>query len=328
MTLLKKYLYSAVEWLIFAFLIFVMIITIFFNNYKKCFLDGVSLWYFTALPALFPYFFISAILTKLSATKKVSKIFAPLTKKAFNVSGYSGYAFLISLLSGYPVGAKMVADGKNTGFLSEVESERASAFCSTSSPAFLIGVVGTVMANDILFGVLLFIVHFLSSVIVGFIFSFYKKKVKEKTLPIIDEGFKGNILQDATYSSIISILSVGALISIFYFLTQILLDFKILSPLVALFSLIFKNDAQSKSLAVGLLESTNGLKMLFSTNITFFTLPIASFICGFGGLSVIMQSIAFLKSAKIKTAPLLLGKVLAALINFILSVFISLIFYL
>lgn len=328
MTLLKKYLYSMIEWIIFAFLIFVMTITIFFSGYKKCLLDGISLWFFTALPALFPYFFISAILTKLSVTKKASKIFAPLTKKAFNVSGFSGYAFLISILSGYPVGSKMVADLKNTGFLGEIESERASVFCSTSSPAFLIGVVGGVMAGDILFGTLLFIVHFLSSVIVGVIFSFYKKNVKEKTLPTINDSLSTNVLQEATYSSIISILSVGALISIFYFLTQILLDFKILSPLVFLFSIIFKSDAQSKSLAVGLLESTNGLKMLFSTNITFFTLPIASFICGFGGLSVIMQSIAFLKSAKIKTAPFLFGKVLAAFVNFILSVFISLVFYL
>ena len=66
--------------------------------------------------------------------------------------------------------------------------------------------------------------------------------------------------------------------------------------------------------------------MLLANGTSFFSLPIASFIVGFGGLSVILQSIAYLKKAKIKTAPFLFGKILTAFVNFIVGFIINVIF--
>ena len=101
----------------------------------------------------------------------------------FNINGAVGYALFISLISGYPIGAKTVADLKNSNALNDTEAVRASAVCSTSSPMFLIGSVGSIMFNDKRFGLSLFLCHVFSVLINGFFFSFYKRKEKNTAKP-------------------------------------------------------------------------------------------------------------------------------------------------
>ncbi len=329
MTSLKKYLLQIKEWGLFSLLIFFGLLFIAETKYRLCVLDGISLWFFTVVPALFPYFFLSSMLSKAKPLNKIGLFLSPFTKKIFKTNGLCGYAFLISIISGYPIGSKTVSDLKLSGLISSVEAERSSVFCSTSSPAFLISLVGTVMANSLLFGVFLFLTHIFSAFLVGFIFSFYKPNNKEScsiqksNLSVNSD----NVLYESAYSSVISILIVGALITVFYLLTEILISLKILLPIQKLFSFLFSNEHIGLGLTLGILESTRGLKTLLSAPITLFTLPIASFICGFGGLSVIFQSIAYLKKAKIKTAPFLLGKLLTAFVNFIIGFIFSILLF-
>ncbi len=288
---------------------------------------GISLWAVSVLPALFPYFFITAILSALSVTEKLSNFISPLTKKVFNVGGSVGYAFIISLLSGYPVGAKTVADLKNNNLISESESVRASAICSTSSPMFLMGSVGNIMFNSTLFGLLLFLSQLISSVLIGIIFSFYKRSDKpsrEKNLHRAKTT--DNILYDSVFSSVISVLTVGGLITVFYLATDLLSKTKLLCPLEWLFTLILGEES-GQAFTFGLIECTRGLQFLSQSGITGLALPLSSALCGFGGFCVITQSIAILKSAKIKTAPFLYSKVLSAVLNFTISLILSFIFF-
>lgn len=287
---------------------------------------GINLWVAVVVPSLFPYLFISALCSNLSGTKKLGNILSPVTKKLFNTSGISGYLFLISTVSGYPSGAKAVADAKTNGFLSDTESVRASAFCSVASPVFLISSVGTIMFKNLKFGILLFISNFLVSIILGIIFSFYKRKERAVLSQKINSVKSGNILFDSAVSSVNSILVVGALITVFYLFSEMLLSFKILTPFIKLLSLLTKDDTLSLSIATALLEVTGGLKRLSALPFKKILLPITAFLTGFGGISVILQSVAFLKSAKIKTAPFFLSKILSAVLNFIISLILSVIF--
>ena len=265
------------------------------------------------MPSLFPYFFITAILSSMSITSKITKLFSPLTKKVFNVNGAVGYAFFMSLLSGYPVGAKIVCDLKENGVIGESESVRASALCSTSSPMFLIGSVGGFMFNNYRLGLILFISHLLSAILIGIIFSFYKRKDTPKETAILKSQKFDNFLYESAYSSVISLLVVGAIITIFYILSNLLFSLNILNPIIYLLSFVVGDVNLSKGLIFGLFECTQGLKILSSA--TALKLPLCAFVCGFSGVSIIMQSLAYLKKAKIKTAPFLLSKLLSAVLN-------------
>ncbi len=316
----KKFL----EPLFFLFLVLSSVLLAMDRRYSACVKDGLTLWLTCVLPSLFPYFFITALLSTLKTTTKISKFVSPLTKKLFNVNGYVGYAFFLSLISGYPLGAKTISELKESNLISSTESERGSALCSTSSPMFLIGSVGNLMFKSAKFGLLLFTAHVLSAIIIGLIFSFYKKSqpcaTAQKSIPLKSAD---NVLYESAYSSVISVLIVGALITIFYLLTEILINLKILSPLINLLSLITKNPALSKSVVLGGFECTRGLKLLSEQGFSSITLPIASAICSFGGLSVIAQSTTYLKKAKIKTAPFLISKILSAVISFFIAFLLS-----
>ena len=310
----------------FALLIALSLVLSLGSGYKTAVLGGINLWVACVIPSLFPYFFITTILSSLKITGKFGNLFAPLTKTFFNCGKSVGYALFISILSGYPIGAKTVSDLKNDGLLSNGESVRAACLCSTSSPMFLISSVGGIMFNSTTFGLKLFFTHLISSIIVGVIFSFYRRKDKPLTnLPNHTKKLD-NVLYESAYSSVISILIVGALITIFYLLTEILLSLGVLSPLINLLDLLFNDRAIAESIVFGLFECTKGLKTLSAYSVSWITFPVAAAICGFGGVSVIAQSIAYLKTAKIKTAPFLLSKVTAAVINFVLALLVSFVF--
>ena len=313
------------EVLILTFCIFLSILLCVKNKYSVSILYGIELWFACVLPSLFPYFFITYAISSLSITEKVFSFFYPVSKKMFNLSGQTGYAFLLSIISGYPVGAKTVADLYLTNKIEKTEAERALAICSTSSPTFLIASIGGITFNNSLFGLMLFLCHILSAIITGVIFSFYKRKDKPTSSPKNHIQKNGNILSDGIYSSIISILTVGGTIALFSLFTDVILDLKILSPLARLLTLLTKDENLSNGLLIGLFECTKGIKILSSSGISFLALPVTASICGFGGLSIITQSLAFAKKAKIKTAPFILAKITAAALNFIIGLIISLI---
>ena len=322
---MTKKLLTAKEFLLFIFLIAFSLILSVGGNFSYACIDGIKLWFACVFPSLFPYLFITAILTNLSITARLSKRLSPITKRLFNTGGISGFALIISLVSGYPLGAKTVADLKEKGLITDAESVRCAAFCSTSSPMFLIGSVGSIMFNSKTFGLALFLVHFLSAIIVGVIFSFYKRKEKpcEKfTMPLLKNS--NNLLYDSVYQAVISVLIVGGLITIFYVLTEVLLAFNILTPAINLLSTITQDDKMAESLVLGVFECTRALKSLSQAPQHILTLPIAAALCGFGGGSVIVQSVSYLKKAKIKTALFILAKIISAAINFIIGLIISL----
>jgi len=110
-------------------------------------------------------------------------------------------------------------------------------------------------------------------------------------------------------------------------LTEVLIQLKILSLPIDILGEIIGDKSVAECIVLGLFECTRALKSLAISKFNAFTLPIASAVCGFGGLSVIIQSIAYLKNAKIKTAPFILAKIISAVLNFIFGIIISLIIF-
>ncbi len=312
----------------FLFLIIAVLLVTFVTgkNYSAVALDGMRLFAVAVFPSVFPYFFITSLLSSLSVTRDVSKLLSRPSKIVFNSGGLVGYAYFISLLSGYPAGAKTVSDLRKNGLISQSESVRASGICSTSSPSFLIAVVGGGIFGNGRFGVLLFLSHLLSSLIIGFICSFYKRKDRPRNRPFVNVMRADNVLYDCAFSSMISCLVAGGLITVFFVITEMLLRSGLLNPLIGLMTAIFKDENLATGIAFGLFECTRAVTAVGKSGITFFTLPVLGAISGFGGLSVIAQSVAFLKNAKIKTAPFFFFKITGAIVNFLVGMIFSAVF--
>ena len=317
---MTRFLITAKKYLLFILILsFALVLST--GKYAYAVTDGVKLWACYLLPSFFPYLFITAVFSSLPATFSLSEKLSPLTKKLFGVNGSVAYAFMMSVISGYPMGSKVVADLKTGGYLSERESMTAAALASTSSPAFTVGVVGNIIFRDTLFGVLLFLVNIVSAIITGLIFSISKRDKNNRPLSVAHKETPS--FYDLTYSSVISILVIGGIIALFYLLSEILLSAGVLTPFINVFSSVSGDAETGKAITFGLLEFTRGLKILGGTARTVFTLPIAAFLCGFSGLSAVMQSLCYLKKAKIKTAPYLISRLTHAVVSFLLALTVS-----
>ena len=85
---------------------------------------GISLWLGNVLPALLPFFICANFLQNIGVIR-------------FLKSGV--FPFAMSVLSGYPMGAKIIGDLKRGGEISLNEARRLMSFCNTSGPAFMVG---------------------------------------------------------------------------------------------------------------------------------------------------------------------------------------------
>ncbi|MBQ3235870.1 MAG: hypothetical protein IJA97_06915 [Clostridia bacterium] len=308
---------------------FIVALAIFPDVYSKTTYAGIALWATAVLPSLLPYFFLTALLTKTNVLSSFCNSLSPLVKKPFRLGGSAVYAFFTSILSGYPVGSKIIADLYLEGVISDGEATRMSLLCSTSGPLFIIGAVGNAAFNDKAIGFILYGVHVLSAIITALIFRKAGGKEKEfspKPLAHKDD----NALYNAVYSSVISALVVGGFVSIFYVLSQILADFKILYPIslitTAVLSPLGASGAHGNALSVGLIEFTKGCVLLSYTGTTPLSVSLACFLISFGGISIILQSFAFLKKARVSVLFFTLGKLVQGTISGLICYFACLIF--
>ncbi len=292
--------------------------------------EGIKLWAVVVLPSLLPFFFCTALLSATGVTNKTAKLLEKPCKFLFRTSGYAAYAFLMSVLSGYPVGAKIIGDLGENGLISKDEATKMSAFCSTSGPLFIAGSVGTGMFGSATAGRFLLLIHILSAITVGLIFRFIGKPKPAETRKFAAEirkrksdGKSDNVLYDCVFSSVVSIAVVGGFICVFYVLADIAEINDLLFPVRKAVEFITGNADLSKAFSYGLIECTRGCKMLANCGLSTYSLTFASMLIAFGSVSVIVQSISFLKKADVKISYFLSAKAVQTL----LAALLCLVFY-
>lgn len=91
----------------------------------------------TVIPSLFPM----CILTNLMIDIVLGKTLHPLSfiRKICKLPKGGESIFVLGLLGGYPLGAKLIAQGYNRNALSKQQAKRMLYFCSNAGPAFLFG---------------------------------------------------------------------------------------------------------------------------------------------------------------------------------------------
>ena len=146
-------------------------------RYAEACIQGMALWAKAVLPALFPFLILTGLLTKLGAAQKLADRLSPLTEK-IGLPGSAAYCLLVSLLSGYPVGSRTVADLYKGGAITREQAKRMSVLCSTSGPMFLVGSVGGAMFGSAATGAVLLAAHLLA--VIGVYLALYFANRRKK----------------------------------------------------------------------------------------------------------------------------------------------------
>ncbi len=290
---------------------------IFSGKFVSSVKNGLNFYALVILPSAFLIFFITAYISRLNVTKFLASKTSPFFLRAFKVNSYGGLAFIIGLVSGYPAGAKIVADFTSANLIEREDAKRVCCLVSTPPISFTIFTLGNVMLGSTLLGLKIYLTCLSCTIITAFLFCFSKKKVNKK-----EQNYALNCgaIYDSAYSACITALLVGALIILFYVLCDVLEHYGVFSILEKFWFATLKDSEVASGLTYGIIESNKGLKILTKSK-SVLSFPLCCFIVSLSGLSNLMQSVIFLKKAKIKTARFIISKIFCAVLSFLVALF-------
>ena len=156
------------------FLTFTLLLIVFSNSNITAVKTGLRLWVNNVIPSLFPFFIAVELLNHTPIPRGMGKLLEPMMRPLFNVPGIGSYALFMGIISGYPIGAKIVTDLRNDHLCTKVEGERLLTFTNNSGPLFIIGSVGIALFKDTGIGILLLVTHLMACISVAFVFRFWK----------------------------------------------------------------------------------------------------------------------------------------------------------
>ena len=259
--------------------------------------DGITLCLSTLIPSLYPFIFLSIILTG-SLRGLALPFLRPIAKFCKMPTG-SEAIIAISFLGGYPVGAQCISLLKKQEQLTDAAAMRMIGFCNNAGPAFIFGILGT-MFSDRKTVWFLWLVNILSALLVGYLLPGTASKNNIKQL----EGSM-SIMDSFT-------LATRAMASICGWVILMKMVLAFIEPW-----LIRYLPQPAQILAIGALELSNGCIRISDLECEGLRFLIASALLSLGGFCVTLQTISVSDSIPLRLY--FPGKILQCCITILLS---------
>ncbi len=272
--------------------------------------EAMDMCFGIIVPTLFPFFVCSGLLIYSGFCETLSKVFEFCMRPLFCVSPMGASAFVLGIVSGYPIGAITAGELYKNNYITKTEAERLLAFCNNSGPLFILCSVGVAMYSNIKYGVALYICHIIASILTGVIFRFYKHSdyMSPKTIMTSEEKSTGTIFSVSLNNAISNMLTVCGAVVFFSVVSRILVDHLPLGDTLY-------------AITVSLLEFVSGTKAISLLNIDMGAkLVLSAFAVGFAGLSVHLQVLASVAKYELSLLPYLGGKLVHGLLSALLMV--------
>ena len=314
---LKKYIIPII------FFIFTISLIIFSKSNILAVKTGLNLWINNVVPSLFPFFIAVNLLNNTYLPRLIGKIFDKTMKPLFNVPGIGAYALFMGIISGYPIGAKIVTDLRNKDLCTKEEGERLLTFTNNSGPLFILGTVGISLFRDTSIGLLLLTTHLLSCFTVAFVFRFWKSKKRIENIKeinnysdIISLKDLGKIISTSIINAIKSVVLIGGFVVFFSIVLSVLNKLFFFNFFLLLlrptFNTLNINPNFIIPLISGIIELTTGVSLI--SNVPSVNLGInvifTAFLLGFGGISILLQVWSIISNTDISIKPYIIGKIL------------------
>ncbi len=241
-------------------------------------IHGLMLSSNVIIPSIFPFSVFVLFILKSNLLNKLK--FLSLNPNVLSI-------FILSLIGGYPIGAKLLNQSVEVGKIDKSTANNMLNFCVNAGPAFIILAVGGGILNSKKLGYILFISHILSSLLLLAISKKTTTKVKNTNLKTnynVVENFVSSVCDSASAT-----VSVCSFVVIFSVILNYLNFYSNKYPLFKKISL--------------LLEVTNAIAQ--TKNVIFI-----SFLLGFSGICVWFQVFAQIKNFKIDYLKFVLFRIL------------------
>ena len=261
----------------------------------------------SVIPSLFPFMVVTSVLLSLGFGELAAPWLAGLMEPLFRVPGAGSAALLLGLVGGYPIGAQTAAELYRDGLVSREEAERILAFCNNSNPVFLISVLGAGVFGSVRAGVWIWLIHVFSALLTGLAFrgtGAGARPSRTADRPVFRAMGLIPAFVGAVRSSVSGMLSVCGFVAFFYVLAH---------PLAAL-------GGRLGPCLVGITELFSLTPLLTPDRFGFI---LAAGAAGWGGISVLCQTLAVLEGSGLRLRNCLLGKAVQGLLSLLLAALLS-----
>ena len=264
---------------------------------------SMDMCYEFIIPSLFPFFVCSNLLIYSGFAEVVARMSKNIMRPLFNVPPAGATSFVLGLISGFPSGAICTAELYKSMNLSKSEAERLLAFSNNCGPLFIMGTLGVSVFSSPLYGAVLYLIHIISSILVGIMLRGWGKSkhssppayINTRKIPLT-EAFSTAIAKSSD-----SIITVCFSIIFFSAISRTLLDLFPLPPV--LYTIIS-----------GLCEFSGGVLKIPELEFNVAQkLILSSLIVGFSGLCVHLQVMAVTAGSGLSLKPYIIGKCLHAI---------------
>jgi sporulation integral membrane protein YlbJ len=298
---------------------------------------GLSIWWQIIFPSLLPFFVTTEVLLALGVIQFSGALLEPFTQKVFRLPGNAAFVLAVGYTSGYPMGAVMAARLTSQKLLSPSEASRLAAFTNNASPIFILVAVAVGMYQNPALGPFLALIHYLSNILSGLVFSFFARPVQSRaenpwrhaveTLARAhqqDVRNTGQLAGDAIRYAVNSLFIIGGFICIFAVVLQLFNEVSILRMVMNFLGGFFPKLGLPQELwpamGAGLFEVTLGAKTAAAADAPLFSkIIVTEIILAWSGLSIVVQALSFLSAAKVPGGYFILGRLLQVIFACILT---------
>lgn len=258
---------------------------------------GIELCIRTVIPALFPFFVLSSVLTGSLAGSVPSS--GPGFCKKLGIPAAASSVLIPAVFGGYPVGAKCVGDLYQSRQISKREAQQLLAFCSNAGPSFIFGMVSGFFPERKMIWMLWFI-HLYSAFLTAVVTAVSDE---ERDIP---NGEKRTGQQAIILSSARTMAQVCCWVVLFRILINFLNDW-----------LLWAFPVWLQVLLMGCLELTNGCCELLQIAETSQRFVLCSGMLALGGVCVLFQTVSVIGGLSIISYTK--GKLLQTVFSLIIS---------
>ena len=238
--------------------------------------NGIVLCFKIIIPSLFPFAVLSFFINSSFYKIKIPWFADKFTHFIFGLSAIETEVFLMSMISGYPMGAHLVSRLYKNKFISKKRAETLLGFCVNGGPSFIIIAVGTGMLGYRKAGIILFISHVAAAFVICRISTILNKEScfnggTENKMSVISDRFVSSVADASN-----SMASICACVVLFSAIGGVIKSLPLNYEIKSCLSCVF--------------EVTNGLSQFN------FSIPLTAFFLGFSGLSVHLQVLSAAQS--------------------------------
>ena len=281
-------------------------------------LAGLDLWFHTVLPSLLPFMILSNALIGANVVSQLMRPFSGFFRHVLGLSPEGGYAWLLGLFCGFPMGARLTGDMYRQHRISREEAGYLLTFANQSSPMFLSTYVVLHGLGDSTMTLPVFVIFYASAFLTSLIFRIRSRRFglppskPKKEVP--EQTSYGNLLDTSIMNGFEIITRLGGYIILFSILAGIVLQLP--APLHT-----------AAPFLSGLTEITTGIHTISGT-----TLPLqvkfTAIVCctAFGGFSTVAQTSCMLNGTGLSIFTYLKGKLVNAAVAGLLCLFVFVVF--